>query len=155
MKWLFGIIGIGMATVGGFGLSTVGVGGSSFNYEEASIEDRQAWLEKQARPLERGVKRGMLRGSGAMYLKYKETKVLARSNEIQTIIKLSSMGQVRLPPNFKREMLASFCPDYMRSALYTNRVKITIKIVKKNGSPVLSFSMSAYDCNRFTQANSS
>ncbi len=155
MKWLFGIIGIGMATVGGFGLSTVGVAGSNFDYEEASIEDRQIWLEKQAGPLERGVKRGMLRGSGGRYLKYKETKVLARSNEIQNILTLSSTAQVRLPPNFKRQMLANSCPSYMRSALYRNRIKITVKIVKRSGTPVLITQMTAHECRRFTEANSS
>jgi len=154
MKWLFGIIGIGMAVMGGFNLGTTGAGGASFNYEEASIDERQTWLEKQAHDFERGVKHGIMK-SGVSLLRYKETKVLARSNEIQAIMSLSSMAQVRLPPRYKQQMLADSCPDYMRSALYTNRIKITVKIVNKNGNPVMVTHMTAHDCRRFTEANSS
>lgn len=160
MRWLAVLIGVVMAIVGGYNLGTTTSGSRGaavlFNYGSASPEDRQAWLEKESANVERGVKAGLSRnGSSYMYMSYKATKVSARRSEIQTIVQLKSHAQIQISSNFRKQILGSLCSDYVGSPLYHNKIKLTMKMVRSNGTPVFSQSVGAYDCDRFQGAATS
>lgn len=159
MRWLVGLVGFVIAVKGGMDLGAVMGDGSvgvntptsaSFNYAEASRAERAEWLDMVGKKLERGAKREAGRSH---FVSYKETRVLANSNEVQTVLLLNNMYEFRPSSKIIQDGLKDACPVSVRLGMYANNIKWTQKIVKSNGMTVLNLPIMRSNCRKYVETS--
>lgn len=152
MKWLVGLIGLVMAIGGGMQLGATSSNTTtqaSFSYDEATAEEREAWMHEIAAKLE---KHGKREASSSQFVSYKETKVRVKAREVQTILKLGHYANFRLDSKTLSDTLTKVCPYYVKQGLYANNIKWTQKIVKRDGSVALNLPITRTNCKRYVNS---
>jgi len=151
MKWILGIAGIIIAISGGIGVGKV-TAGSDFDYETASLEERQAWLEQGISELREGAEQG-LRASGTSYnmMGVKDVTVSAEDNRVTLTIEAKGSTRLAIPSNFRVEYMDKMCGEWMRTAPGRKGVLMTTRIVRSNGDLVRSDTISKPACERFKE----
>ena len=128
------------------GASPSGAPERVFSYDEASDEEREAWLNAAAAKLE---KHGKREAGSSPFVSYKETNVRVRSREIQTVLKLGHYVDFRMDSKTIQDTLSQACPRYIRDGLYANNIKWTQRLVKQDGSVAMNLPISRSNCRRF------
>jgi len=142
--------GVIMATVGGYGLGTIGA--SSFNYETASMENRKKFLQSQAESFGKVIKLGLISPSGVgPSMKLGETIINDRTKRITYIIlidgRIASGQRLR---KAKKLFLEKACPRYMKTRLAENRISLVQEFRnKKKKNRMGRITLSTHACSRY------
>ncbi len=148
MKWI--AIGLGVFAVLGAIGATVGPS-TSIDYETATLEERQAWLEEQGDEMGRGLSDG-LKASGL-----NEAQVALSSQEYdidrkEITFKIEVKGSVRMafPTNFSTDFQTKMCPAFRSSGLAKADIKTRFQIERTNGDIVRTDIISKAVCDRLS-----
>ncbi len=149
MKWIIGLIGLALVISGAIGLGQVTSGGG-FDYATASLDERQAWLEKGVSEMREGAEKG-IRDSGTSYnmMGVKDVIVSAEDNRVTLTIEAKGSTRLAIPSNFRIEYMDKMCREWLRTPAGREGVLMTTKIVRSNGDLVRSDTISKPACERF------
>ena len=135
-----------MAGIGGVSLSQMGE--PPFEYATASIEARDAYLKEIGATMEKKLMRAMVSPSGVgPTYRLLSTETHPTRNEIAFIIEVG--GSVRKNPNFsgvKQQIFKDRCPDFARSELGSNDIRIVQRFVDGRKKPLGSIALSMSAC---------
>ncbi|MEM9108052.1 MAG: hypothetical protein AAGC96_20610, partial [Pseudomonadota bacterium] len=142
--------GIVMASIGGFQLGSVGE--PPFNYETASEEDRNAFLQSEADAFGKVVKRGLISPSGVgPSMRLGDTLVNERRKQITYIIQVN--GQIASGQQFSKardQFLQKVCPRFMKTNAAKNEVSLVQEFRNtKNKYSMGKITLSTDICSRF------
>jgi len=142
-----GVLGAGcalwLAVSGGVNLGKASRG--AFNYETASLEQRQQWLNKHAEPMAKLLNRSLPKGNGAQpHMSVHAWSVNARRRAITVQVRVKGQYGIdkRAVPAAKKAMVAQVCPSYAKSPLGENKVNLFHSFLGKGGREELSFVIS-------------
>ena len=153
MKYIFGIISFLVCFFAAFSLASGGFGFSApFDYDVASKSERAAWLERQAKPIARGVRHGLPKGFGASpRMELSRTIVRPDRREIEFIIQIK--GRAMLASGASRvrhQFLQKTCPLYVGMPLYEAGVTVKHSIKYSNGRNAMTFTNTPSKCRAVT-----
>ena len=147
MKFLIGATAI---LIGAFAFFATASIGSNFDYETATLEERQAWLDKQAKSI-KGWSRFLLpsgRGPSALNFKMDSVETRARSREIEMKILVKvPYGKTVAPADYSQS-LYKMCKKYVRTSLYDQEVRLITTFTKEKGGVVQKVTASPRKCDR-------
>ena len=153
-------IGIGIAVLGGGGAlwlalsggATTGEASRVFDYESASLDERQRWLDEQAGPVVKLFDRSLPKGENDQpHMSVQAWAANARRRAIMMQVRVQGEYGIdkRAVPAAKKAMVASNCPSYAKSALGENKVTLIHTFLGKDGREELSFSISPLTCREY------
>ncbi|MEL6566843.1 MAG: hypothetical protein AAFQ22_00385 [Pseudomonadota bacterium] len=147
MKWIFGGVSLLVFFVVGAQLGGDLSADTKFAYSEATREEQQAWLDTQKSRIERDFSRQYVStGVSNPNLKLKDVAASAGRREIAIVLEIPNTAQTATPPNFRQQVIEQLCQPYRRSALMENDIRLTMRVVRRNGSPVTNQTVRAADC---------
>lgn len=141
-----------MMVIGGIVLS-IGVlvysGGDAaqadFNYDTASHEERHAFLEAEAKPIETSIRSQM--GSS---LQLKDREIDANGRKITFRININGfLARSFSLPTVKTQVYQKLCPGFVQSKLGRNGVTVVQKFVSSGQGTLVSLPLSTTECNRY------
>jgi len=127
-------------------------GPGDFDYEAATLVERQMWLTEQAGPTAKLFDRSLPRGGDAQpEMRVRGFSVDARSRAITVHVGVEGRYGIdkQAVPAAKKAMAAKACPGYVTSALGQNRVTLNHRFVSERGREELSFVLSPIACRAF------
>jgi hypothetical protein len=125
---------------------------SGFNYERASIVERQEWLSKHADPMAKLFDRSLPKGNSAQpHMAVTGWAVDARRRAIEVRVEVKGQYGIdkRAVPAARRAMVDRICPSYASSALGQNKVHLHHSFFGQDGREALSFVISPLSCRAF------
>lgn len=131
-------------------LAACGAPLSRFDYDSASNEERLAWLEPQAKMMNRGFKAGLESTGATRTLAVQAPKIEPGARRIVLAARLTVSG-ARLNGNLNamsKSLLAQACPGYVRSPLYHQNVTVSVELQTSSGSRMLGINQSPSVCDR-------
>jgi len=147
MKWLFVVISVVVFFVLGALLGGDISSDSGFDYGEATLEERQVWLEAEKARIERDyARRYVSTGISNSNIALKEVRASASRREVAVVMEIPNRAQTAIPPGFRQQVVEQMCAPYRRSALMENDIRLTMRVVRENGSPVVVQTIRAADC---------
>jgi hypothetical protein len=151
MVMIFGTI---MAIAGGVQLGQLSAASPPFHYSNATPEERTAFLEREATPLRKQIKRALINPSGvgpSFYLK--ETKINAEHGRITFNIRVQGRMAEGAPIRAaKRKAYKQMCPGYLNSHLGRNEITVRQDFIGRNDETLLRISLSPSICGRYVVA---
>lgn len=152
MKELF--FGAVILVVAGLIVGALGTGtGLAFDYENASRDERQAFLDKQAASIH---KRGpfMLLNAGRAGSRLYMSEVVGKEGAKEVVMTITVMvyeGYQASMSDPKKE-LEALCTFYGNTLLEKNGIRLTSNYVTESGSPVFRQTASPSACERALKA---
>jgi hypothetical protein len=127
---------------------------ADFDYAAASLEERQAWLDRQARTMKRSARWALPQGRNSVFIKLTDVETDTARREIRLIIHVNPVPGKRLSmrsPDTAR--LAAACKDYTDSPLAAQNVRLTAQYrqTRNGGRPprqLMNFSIDRGRCAR-------
>lgn len=148
MKTLIVIGGIMLAAAGGVGLFSAMTPG--FDYEGATLAERQAWLDGESENATAEIRRGIEKGGvGRHLMDVQAVNASAEEKLIEVIIEAKGASRTIIPKNFRLQFLGEMCPEFTRSPLSKHGFRMNMKIVRSNGDLALSETVSEVACERY------
>ena len=148
------VFGTALAIAGGVQLGQMSSASAPFHYSSASLEKRQAFLDKQASAIGKQIRRSLVSPSGiGPKFRLTDTNVDAARQRITFSIRVSGgrflenrVGAV------KRKAYRSYCPQYMQSQLGRNNITVVQRFVDRRDEALLSVALSQANCSGYTVA---
>ncbi len=148
MKWVIGIVGFLIAIGGGVGLGQVT--GDSFDFDNATLEERQAWLDEATGEISDGAALGLVQaGTGYNMMAVQEVSASAEDNRISIILEAKGATRLAIPADFSVQFMDKMCDEWVRTPMGRHGVLLTTKIVRSNGDHVRSETVSKPACDRY------
>lgn len=148
MKMLFMIGGLLMAAVGGLGL--FGAMTPGFDYEGATLQERQVWLDKEADKATAEIRRGIeASGTSRNLMDVQAVNASAEEKLIEIVMEAKGASRTIIPKDFRLTFLGQMCPDFTRSPLSKEGFRLNMRIVRSNGDLALSETVSQVACDRY------
>lgn len=149
---LFGgvvIVGGAMALVGGMDLGRLSA--PPFSYDNATNEERAAFLDAEAKPFAKALKIGLVNPSGVgTTMRLADTKLNTRQREIIYVIKVQGGMQTGGKFSQARDaFLKRMCPKYAGSRLGKANVRMVQKFVGKGDRTLNTITVSASKCGQY------
>ncbi len=124
---------------------------SNFNFEDATIEERQEWMDKQAAKLRTSARFALPSGGGPMALSMKldsvDTRPRTRELQMNIAVKVPYGATVSTIPYSDGIVLA--CRNYVKTRLYDQEVRlITVFKTKKEERQLLKLTASPRKCDK-------
>jgi len=136
-------IGTFTAAVGGAQLGVLS--GGNFDYEAATVDERQKWLEKHSKSVVRGMKSG-LRGSGVK-IEVEDVDVNAAARKVTVTLQARERMQLNGRAGaMKAQFSKKMCPEYTKLTIAKARISLITKILYKNGRPAITLSITPSKC---------
>lgn len=132
---------------------------AEFDYATASGEERQAWLDKQAKIVKRSARWALPQGQNGVFMKLTDIETNTARRELRMIIHVNPSPGKRLSmrsPDSK--LLAAACEEYMSSPLAKQNVRLTAhyRQTQYGGKPpltLMNFSINPGRCARYVSAS--
>lgn len=125
----------------------------AFDYETASRTERQAWLTKQADPIKRELRRSLPSGGAPTQPSFSVREVRANAQRRAIEIDIKVKGRYKFDrsqiPAVKEQLVKQLCPDYAKSAVGQNQVKLDHNFIGKNGRRELQLVVSPMVCRAY------
>ncbi len=144
---LFVIAFVVLAGIGRVAMLNTGPG---FDYEGASSEERQAWLDEEAKTIAEDVRKGIgVSGLNRAQMDLQDV-VLSDEDKLLDIVVVAK-GSVRTyrPKDFRMEFLQKMCPVYERSTLAKLGFRTRLKLVRENGDIAVAETVSKAACDQY------
>ena len=145
---IIGAIGalVAAALGGWFAFGSGDVGG--FDFESASVPERQQWLESVAKPMASQLNRSLPKGDGKRPgMKVSAARVSAAHKRIEIdILVADNFRFVADPIAAKRQFAAQLCPGYVESELGRNGIVIMHTFTDRKRKPVMIVGVSPVAC---------
>lgn len=124
---------------------------SNFNFENATIEERQEWMDKQAAKLRTSARFGLPSGGGLAALSMKldsiDTRPRTRELQMNIAVKVPYGATVSTIPY--SDGLVLVCRNYVKTRLYDQEVRlITVFKTKKDERQLLKLTASPRKCDK-------
>jgi hypothetical protein len=144
-----GIMAVGAAMAVGGGMDLGSLGSTPFNYQNASKEDRTAFLQKESGTIGKMLRVALVNPSGVGgSMRLADTKVDPNRREIKFIIKVQGRLQPGAITNVRQAMLKKVCPRFVESKLGRNDVRMVQSFQNSKGS-LGSITISRSACSRY------
>lgn len=127
---------------------------ADFDYAGASLEERQAWLDRQARTVKRSARWALPQGRNGVFMKLTDVETDTARREIRLIIHVNPVPGKRLSMRSPdRARLAAACEDYTESPLAAQNIRLTAQYrqTRNGGQPprqLMNFSIDRGRCAR-------
>lgn len=120
-----------------------------FDFEAASPEDRQSWLEEIARGLADGLEKTLPRGSNGIYAQMGSVKADAAAKSISVVVEVTD-GEERIANSTdqRNAMREQACIVYMNSDLNRDGIKVSVRYKVPGGGTAISLLMDPDLCAR-------
>ena len=132
-----------------FALSLVACADRSFDFDAATKDERQAWMDGQAKRLERTARYLLPSGGGPKALNFSldgiETRPRQREMEMKIRVKVPYGHSLGVLP--RDEIVQRLCNDYVDMALYEQEVRLITTMRKDQGAPVFRVTLSPHRCD--------
>lgn len=150
MKYVFGAIAFIVSFLGAVGATGGGAGGGSFDFDAATLEEREAWMERQARAIANGVRHGLPNGSGmAPRMEVDEVLTHPSKREIEIVVQIKEQAQIVSNSRLlKRELHSKTCGQFVKLPVYRQDVRVVQTIKYLHGGVAMRARMSAASCDR-------
>ena len=135
--------------LGLIGIATLN-GKNSFDYEAATLEEKEEWLTAQGQRFEKTARFFLKSGGGpsAVSLYLDGVDVSARSKKVTLNIEVRvPYGKQLFVGNVNEEMVP-LCKQYGRGGLYDNNVTLVAAMKTDKGAPVATLTANAAKCDR-------
>ena len=132
---------------------------AKFDYATATAQERQAWLDKQARTVKRSARWALPQGQNGVFMKLTDIETDSARRELRMIIHVNPSPGMRLSmrsPDSK--LLAAACEEYMSSPLAAQNVRLTAvyRQTQYGGKPprtLMNFSINSGRCAHHAPAS--
>lgn len=125
-------------------VASVSACGEPFNYETASPEAREAWLEPKAKAYTDGFRRGL--NIGFVKFNVDAPKINTRSREVIILARAETDGKGAFRGKARTKLNVKMCGMYVGSPLHRNDIRVTHKLRHKGGETILNLSLSPSSC---------
>ena len=127
------------------------------DFQTASLEARQAWMDEKAESLKTAARYFLPSGRGPMSLSFRLKEIITRpeSSSIDIIIdvKVPYGAEVGVVP--KHQFLESFCKNYVKLDFYKQRIQMSVSFRnQKDHSPITRITVYPHDCQWHAPENS-
>jgi|GEM_PF-6637223 len=147
MKFLIGAAAIVLGIVAFMNTASLS---PKFDYETATKEKREVWLDKQAKTI-KGWSRFLLpsgRGPSELSFSVDGIETRSRTREIEMKIRVKvPYGRTVAPADYNQSLL-KMCKKYVRTALYDQEVRFITTFKKEKGGVVQKLTASPRKCDR-------
>ncbi|MHA7900041.1 MAG: hypothetical protein ACX94B_09260 [Henriciella sp.] len=140
---------------GVFGLVTLGAIGAAvdangFDFDAASPDERQVWLDEEAKVWATDIRSGLFSsGVKKTQMDLQNIRVDQEKQLVDIIIVVKGSVRTYRPKNFRMQFLETLCPGYARSAFGKIDYRTRIKLVRENGDVAVAENLSNSACDQF------
>ncbi|MEM7328094.1 MAG: hypothetical protein AAF437_05095 [Pseudomonadota bacterium] len=126
------------------------VGGSGFDYDQATPSERQAWLDAEAQVMASDVREGIF-STGVKQTQMDLQDVIVDQDKKLVEIIIVAKGSLRTyrPKDFRMQFLARTCPGYKRSPFGKIDYRTSFKLVRENGDIAVAENLSNAACEQY------
>ena len=120
-----------------------------FNFREASTEERQEWLDKQASVFKKTARFFLPSGRGPSALNFylDDVKTRPRRRELELMIRVKVPYGKSVYSVPEKDILPRFCKKYVRTALYKQDVRMIVNFFKDGGSTITKLTVRPAKCD--------
>ncbi|MDG2002048.1 MAG: hypothetical protein P8J20_01825 [Novosphingobium sp.] len=130
-----------------------GCGQPTIDYETATTEQQEEWLDAASRGVYDGLKRTLPKGRNGVYMKMGERKIDARRRRIDILVNVKFSGEPQIGSDVNAAtMYKGACPTYIGTPLEANKVKIYTRFAMEGGGTLLAFMLSPENCTPYATA---
>ncbi len=157
MNYIIAIGGLAVGILAFVLMSDVTGRSGGIDFQTASLEARQAWMDEKAESLKTAARYFLPSGRGPMSLSFRLKEIITRpeSSRIEMIIdvKVPYGAEVGVVP--RHQFLESFCKNYVRLDFYKQRIQLVVSFRdKKDRSPITRITVNPHDCQWHAPENS-
>ena len=131
-------------------ITSQSLSGSDFNYDEATVEDQEKWLQKHATAIGSGIKRSLPNGGGAAPpMELVDTWTNVDQRKISFKIQIKGPAQIRSNvAEIERSFLEKACRQFVKMPLYAQYVTVTQTFYYEGGERAWRLKISGAICDR-------
>lgn len=125
MKFFIMLASLGMAVLAFISMATIGP--APFDYEAATMEERQAWMDKQAKTFKTSARFFLPSGRGPSELNFRLDEIVSdpASRQMKFNIEVKVPYGARASMSRHDEVMAKICKSYVRTALHEEAIRLT------------------------------
>ena len=148
MKYLLFAIMAGAAALGFINGATLG--SSKFDYDNATPEERQVWMDEQAAGMKKLSRFFMKNGYGPSAINFYLDEVVTRPErrEMETVVRAEIPRGAAVGMVAESALLPKACKSYKRSALYKAGVKHVTSVKNKERGLMMRVSVTPEKCDK-------
>lgn len=146
MKFFIMLAGVGVAVMAFISMASLGP--PPFDYDNATMEERQEWLDKQAAVFKKSARFFLPSGRGPSALNFflddVETDPAAKQMKLNIRVDVPYGASVSTPPQHK--MMATMCKSYVKTALHREAVRMAVEFKSKKHGTLTRLTVSPSRC---------
>ncbi len=143
-----------LAAVAVFALGLAAIAGTArrddFDFAAANAAERAAWLDREARRIERDASRFTPKARGSARLNYFLDEVTASDPgpALELSFRVQSPYGAQVSAHPFDAVLRALCEGYARTALYDEAVPLAATYARENGGPLYQFTARPETCDQ-------
>lgn len=121
-----------------------------FDYEKATPEQREQYLEAMSQGLYDGIDKGLPRGKNGIYTAMGKRKVYPDRKRIEITVDVRSGGEnINSSTSASDKIREAACKEYLATDLARNEITVSVRYEMPGGGTALSLLTSPQNCARF------
>lgn len=124
-----------------------------FDYDTATVEDRQAFMDRQAKQMKRAARIFLPSGQGPKSLSFYLDEVVTRPErrEIELIVRVQVPYGAQVSSLPRQEFMKRICGSYVKTQLYDHDVRMTTVMNHHKGQQLFKATVTKRQCDRYVE----